>query len=152
MEQFGNLVLTVCLVCGGICAVENLTSGTRLAAQVRLILELVLVSVILMPLTKLPELELPDFERYSAPESSYSEELYNDELCRQAAENIEAVLREQLGAAGIAIGNISAEVNISEDGSIYISRVTVEADDFEAAAAAVRGSLGSETEVVDGNS
>ena len=78
-------------------------------------------------------------------------EIYNEELKRQSAENISSVLRDQIAAAGINCDKIEIDVNISEDSIISISKVIITADDFEAAASIVRSSVGSETEVVNGN-
>ena len=43
------------------------------------------------------------------------------------------------------------DVNISEDNSISISKVTVSAEDFAAASEIIRNCLGSETEVENGD-
>lgn len=153
MEGFKNAVAAVCIVSAGICTVENLVSGMRLASQVKMVLELILALVIIAPLADgLPEVRMPDFERYRTTGSTYHEELYNEEMCRQTAENIGAVLSTQISAAGVEVFDIAADVNISQDGSIYISSVTLSVSDFDTAASIVRSSLGGDTEVINGDS
>ena len=153
MEEFRNAVMAVCIVSAGVCAVENLVTGMRLASQVKMVLNLILALVIIAPLANgLPKIELPDFERYSITEGTYQEELYNEEICRQTAENIGEVLSSQISAAGVEVYSIDVGVNILQDGSIYISSVTLSVSDFDAAAAIVRSSLGGDTEVINGDS
>lgn len=153
MEGFKNSVLAVCIVSAGICAVENLVSAMRLASQVKMVLNLILALVIIAPLASgLPEISMPDFERYMTAESAYPEELYNEEICRQTAENIGSTLAVQISAADIEVYDIETEVNILQDGSIYISSVILSVSDFDRAAAIVRSSLGGDTEVINGDS
>ena len=63
---------------------------------------------------------------------------------------ISDALYVQISNAGIICTEIETEVNISEDNSIFISKVTISADDFGTAAEIVRNSVGSNTEVVNG--
>ena len=70
---------------------------------------------------------------------------------KQTEKNISDVLAEQISAAGINCGEILTEVNISEDFSISINRVTVKTDDFFGAERIIRETLGSSTEVINGN-
>ena len=94
---------------------------------------------------------MPEISAFEQQDFSDMTEIYNEELKRQSAENISSVLRDQIAAAGINCDKIEIDVNISEDSIISISKVIITADDFEAAASIVRSSVGSETEVVNGN-
>lgn len=150
MDEFKNAVIAICIVSAAVSIIGNLVSGARLRNQIQLILNLVLAAVVIAPfLNGASELELPDVSRYDSPDHGYSLELYNENLKRTVSENISAVLSEQLAAAGIKCEKIEIEVNISEDGGIFISRVALSADNFKAAAEVVRNSLGAETEVVE---
>lgn len=148
MEDFRNAVMAVCIVSAGVCMIENMVSGTKLRSQMKLLLNLTVVTVLVVSFTRGSiNFELPDF---TTDDIEYSQDLYNDEICRQTAENISSSLYGQINAAGIICTEIKTEVNISDDNSIFISRVTISADDFGAAAEIVRNSVGSGTEVVNG--
>lgn len=148
MEDLKNAVMAVCIVSAGVCMIENMTAGTRLKSQMKLLLNLTVIIVLLASFTKGGVgFEMPDFTSY---DTEYSFEAYNKEICRQTAENISAALYGQITSAGINCTEIETEVNISEDNSIFISKVTISADDFGTAAEIVRNSVGSSTEVVNG--
>lgn len=150
MEDFKNAVMAVCIVSAGVCMIENMVSGTRLKSQMKLLLNLTVVTVLIASFAKGGiAFELPDFPSYNV-EYEYSQETYADEICRQTAENISSVLSGQIESAGINCTKIETEVNISDDNSIFISKVTISADDFGKAEEIVRNSVGSNTEVVNG--
>ena len=152
MDGFRYAVLAVCITSAASALIGNLTAGTKLHKQMKLILDLVTAIVIVLPFAKgTAGFELPEIGA-SASESTYALELYNRSLSRKMAENVGAVLYDQIGAVGIACEKIDIDVNISDDGSIFISSVTLDCEDFEAAAEIVRNSLGEDTEVVNGNS
>lgn len=152
MDKFRASVTAVAVASAAVCLVESLVSGTRLRKQMKLLLDAVLAIVILIPFANGSiAFEMPEISDIPQPESNHALEIYNESLSRTAAENVGAVLYEQLGAAGISCGKLDIDVNISAEGSISISRVTVNADDFEAARDIIRNSLGSGTEVIDGS-
>lgn len=148
MEDLKNAVMAVCIVSAGMCMIENMVSGTRLKLQMKFLLNLVVVTVLIASFTKGGiNFEIPEFQE---SETSYSQELYNDEICYQTSENISSVLYEQISNAGINCTEIHTEVNISDDNSIFISKVTISADDFKTAEQIVKNSIGSNTEVING--
>ena len=150
MEDFKNAVIVVCIVSAGVCMIENMVSGTRLKSQMKLLLHLTVITVLIASFTKGGiSFELPDFPSYNV-EYENPQITYADEICRQTAENVSAVLSAQIQSAGINCTEIQTEVNISEDNSIFISRVTISADDFSKASEIVRNSVGNNTEVVNG--
>ena len=150
MEGFRNSVMAVCIVSAVISVVGSLVSGSQLRNQVKLILELVLAVTVISPFVNgKSSLELPETGLYEDMDYSYSMEIYNESLKQTASRNISAVLMEQITASGINCEKVDAEVNISEDGSISISRVKISADNFRGAADIVRTCLGAETEVID---
>lgn len=152
MESFRYAVMAVSITCAAACLIGNLTSGTKMHKQIKMILDLVIAVVIVLPFANgAAGFELPEIGAHSAPDSRIAAELYNTSLCRETAGNVAAVLKGQISAAGIECGNIDIDVNISEDGSIFISRVILSGSDFEAAAEIVRNSLGAETEVINGD-
>ena len=152
MEQLKNSVIAVCTVSAAICIVESLVSGTRLKNQMKLILDLVLIAAAVIPFLKGgTELDFSEFVSENSIDYGYSLEIYNEELRRQTSYNVSSVLLQQINAAGIQCEKIETEVNISEDGSIPITKVTLKTDNFKGAAEIVRSSLGSETEVVNEN-
>ena len=151
MEDLKNAVMAVCIVSAGVCMIENMVSGTRLKTQMKFLLNLTVVTVLVASFTKGGiAFELPDFPAYSQPEYTNSQEIYNDEICHHTAENISSVLYEEITPAGINCTEIRAEVNISDDNSIFISKVIISADDFRSAVEIVRNIIGSDTEVVNG--
>lgn len=150
MEDFKNAVMAVCIVSAGVCIIENMVTATKLKSQMKLLLNLTVATVLIASFTKGGiSFELPDFPSYDADEYSYS--LYSEEMCRQTAENISDILLEQLSASGINCSKIETEVNISDDNSIFISKVTISADDFGKATEIIRNSIGSDTEVINGD-
>jgi len=150
MENFKNAVMAVCIVSAGVCMIENMVSGTRLKSQMKLLLNLTVITILIASFTEGSiSFELPDFSSYSV-EYDYSQKAYADEICRQTAENISSALSQQISSAGINCTEIKTEVNISDDNSIFISKVTISADDFGTASEIVRNSVGSNTEVVNG--
>ncbi len=148
MEDLKNAVMAICIVSAGICMIENMVSGTRLKSQMKFLLNLVVVTVLIASFTKGGiDFELPEFQE---SETSYSQELYNNEICQQTSENISSILYGQISNAGINCTEIHTEVNISDDNSIFISKVTISADDFKTAEQIVKNSIGSNTEVING--
>lgn len=152
MENFIAAVRAVCYVSVGICIVQSITDGTRLRSQAGFIMKLVFAVTVTAPIVSgVFNIELPDLSAFDRTDYSYTSEIYENELRNQLSENISAVLREQLSSAGITTEKIHTEVNISEDGSININRVIISTSDFEASAEIIRGSIGQETEVINGS-
>ncbi len=153
MEQIKSSVIAVCTVSAAICIIESLVSGTRLKNQMKMILNLVLISAAAAPFLKGGlDFDLSGFSADHSLDYSHSQEMYNEELRRQTSYNISSVLLQQLKAAGILCEKIETEVNISDDGSISIIKVTIKTDNFKDAAEIIRSSLGSETEVINEDS
>ena len=151
MEDLKNAVMAVCIVSAGVCMIENMISGTRLKTQMKFLLNLTVVTILVASFTKGGiAFEMPDFPVYSQSEYENSQEIYNDEMCRQTAENISSALYEQITSAGINCTEIHTEVNISDDNSIFISKVIISADDFGSAVKIIRNITGNDTEVING--
>ena len=147
MQDFKNAVLAICIVSAGVCMIENMVSGTRLKSQMKFLLNLTVITVLIASFTKGSlNFEMPDIQ---SEDTEYSQELYNNEICRQTAENISSILSEQINNAGIICTEINTEVNISDDNSIFISKVIISADDFEKAEKIIKNNVGSNTEVVN---
>ena len=148
MEDFKNAVMAICIVSAGVCMIENMVSGTRLKSQMKFLLNLTVITVLIASFTKGSlNFEMPDIQ---SKDTEYSQELYNNEICHQTAENISSILSEQINNAGIICTEINTEVNISDDNSIFISKVIISADDFEKAEKIIKNNVGSNTEVVNG--
>lgn len=148
MEDFKNAVMAICIVSAGVCMIENMVSGTHLKSQMKFLLNLTVITVLIASFTKGSlNFEMPDIQ---SKDTEYSQELYNNEICRQTAENISSILSEQINNAGIICTEINTEVNISDDNSIFISKVIISADDFEKAEKIIKNNVGSNTEVVNG--
>ena len=139
--------MAICIVSAGVCMIENMVSGTRLKSQMKFLLNLTVITVLIASFTKGSlNFEMPDIQ---SEDTEYSQELYNNEICRQTAENISSILSEQINNAGIICTEINTEVNISDDNSIFISKVIISADDFEKAEKIIKNNVGSNTEVVN---
>ena len=149
MENVKSAVMAVCIVSAVKCLIGNITAVSKLKNQLAMILNLLLAVVMLSPFASgISGFELPEISDYEL-EYDYSGDIYAETLAKQTAENIESILTEQILSAGISCEKIKAEVNISPDYSIFISRVTVTSEDFQAVAGIIRQSLGDGTEVVN---
>ena len=144
-------VRSVCYVSVGIYLLRLITDGTRMKAQAAFLLKLVFSVVFASAvINEFKEFRLPEISEYEASDYSAAAEIYRNEVAQKAAENISDILYSQLKAAGIDIKEIKTEVNISEDGSIDISRVIISSADPAAAEELIRKSLGQGTEVING--
>ncbi len=150
--DINETIRSVCILSGGICAVRHIVGETGFAEQIEFILKLILMIFIVSPFVSGGiSFELPEITNYEYVEYGVTQAEYEDELKVQTAENVSQVLLEQVSAANVICEKIDTEVNISDDGSIIISKVIVSADDFAKAAEIIRNTLGSETEVVNGD-
>lgn len=153
MENLRSTVRAVCFFSAAYMIIEGIIGATKLSSSVRTVMKLILAIIVIMPFVRNGrEFEMPELCISDIPETTFSDELYKDEVIRQTTANIEQVLAEQLTAAGINFGKIDVEVNIPGDGSIIISRVTLDTDDYKSAEAIVRNCLGSNTEVRNADS
>jgi hypothetical protein len=144
-------VRSICYVSVGIFLLRLVTDGTKLKKQAAFVMKLVFAVVFASTVIRgFNEFEFPEIGQYEASDYSQAANRYRQEVAEKAAENISDVLRSQLEAAGIDVKELQTEINISEDGSIDISRVIVSSADPAAAAELIRKSLGHETEVING--
>lgn len=140
----------ICLLSAGLCILRMITDGTKMKCQAEFVYKLIFALITVASLFKcLKKAELPDIGRYEIADHSEAHDLYRKALERQTAENIEGVLYVQLEAAGIPTEKLTAEINISDDGSISIDRVIIRTADTTAADELIRRSLGQETEVIN---
>ena len=152
MESVTYAARTICAVSAALCLVEELVSGTKLREHMKLILTLTGMCIVLSSAVKgAADFEFPDAVVFDPADYAQSRELYLEELKLQTQENISAVLVEELTAAGVKAYSVETEVNISDDGSISIIRVTAAADDFTKASDIIKRTAGSSTEVINGN-
>ncbi len=151
MEEFKNTIRAVCVISAGICILGYFVSGTKFRGQLKLILNIMLAIVIVSPFLKNRDGFDIDIPELTDSISSFdTKEQYNEEILRKTGENISEVLMQQVTAAGISCEKIETEVNISDDNSIFITKVTVQAEDFSKASEVIKDSIGQETEVVNG--
>ena len=137
------------MVSAGICAVRSLVSGSPLSRKTELIMKMIFAAVLISQIVSgCLKIELPRTENYELSDYGYSREKYYEELMRQTSANLTEVLFQQLDSNGIICEKINVSVNISEDGSISISKVTVSTDDNEKAAEIIQNCLGLDTEVI----
>lgn len=153
MENIKSIVMAICALSGARCLVGNLVADSKLKSGVVTIFNLLLALIMITPFAQgTIHFELPDISDYSYPTAYYEDDKYAMALKSETEANITAILEQQLQSANINFESIEPDVNISADYSISISSVTIKADDYEAAALMVKNSLGSETEVINGNS
>lgn len=144
-------VRSVCYVSVGIFLLRLVTDGTKLKNQAAFVMKIVFAVVFVSTVIRgFKVFEFPEIGQYEASDYSQAADRYRQEVAEKAAENISDVLCSQLEAAGIDVKELQTEINISEDGSIDISRVIVSSADSAAAAELIRKSLGHETEVING--
>lgn len=153
MDNIKGIVAALCFVSAGIYGIRNIVSDTALSQKVEVILKMIFAVILISPfINSTFSFEMPVISEYELSDYSFSQDEYESELIRQSSENISQVLAEQIAASGTVCEKVKAEVNISEEGSIIISKVIVETDDFEKAADVVKSCLGEATEVVNGYS
>ena len=152
MEQITAAVRSVCIMSAGIYLVSSLIGGTKVRPQAETLIKLVfLFFTAVSAISCVKDFELPETVMSDKRDYSAYTGVYDKELVRKTSENISEVLRSQLEAEGIDVEKINTEVNISENGSISISRIVIGTSDNEAASAVIRRSLGDATEVVYGD-
>ena len=145
-------VLSVCVISAVKFIIGQTAGGLKMKDQLKTMLDILLAVVLITPFVNgVFHFELPEISAYEFEYSDTQQEIYNKALAQQTAGNVEDILSQQISAAGIELKNISAEVNISSDGSISITKVTVTTEDFEAASVIVKNSIGWETEVINGS-
>lgn len=150
MENIKSAVMAVCIVSAVKCLIGSITAVSKLKNQIGMLLNLLLAVVMISPFVNgLSDFELPEISDYELTGYDYSDDIYASALAEQTAMNVESVLIQQISSAGIQCEKINAEINISPDYSISISRVTVTSEDFEVVAEIIRKSLGDETEVIN---
>lgn len=143
-------VLAVCVFSAAKSLIGQTAGSVKMKDQLKLILDILLALVITAPFVSgFADFQLPEIGNYELADYDCSQELYDAALAEQTASNVCDILAEQIAAAGIACEKITADVNILSDGSISISRVTVNTEDIEGAAEVIRNTLGGETEVVN---
>lgn len=153
MDNIKGIVSALCFVSAGIYGIRNIVSDTALSQKVEVILKMIFAVILISPfINGTFSFEMPVLSEYELSDYSFSQDEYESELIRLSSENISQVLSEQIAASGTVCEKVKAEINISEEGSIIISKVIVEADDFEKAADVVKSCLGEATEVVNGYS
>lgn len=153
MEGIKSTVLAICAVSAARCIVGNAAASSKLKSGLTTIFNLLLALIMITPFAEgTIHFELPDISDYSYPAADYGDDAYAAALKAETEANITAVLQQQFDSAGINYELIETKVNISADYSISISSVTITAEDYEAAALMVKSSLGSGTEVINGNS
>lgn len=143
-------VLAVCVFSAAKSLIGQTAGSVKMKDQLKLILDILLALVITAPFVSgFADFRLPEIANYELADYDCPQKLYDAALAEQTASNVCDILAEQIAAAGIDCEKITAEVNILSDGSISISRVTVNTEDIEGAAAVIRNTLGDETEVVN---
>lgn len=148
MDGMKTAVMAICAISAVKCVIGSIAEASKMKNQIAVLMDLMLAVVMISPVVSgIKNFSLPEISTVDLAEYGYSDELYTNALAEQTARNVESVLMEQLVAAGIICSKIEAEVNISEDLSISITKVTVTSEDFAAAAGIIRSSLGEETEV-----
>lgn len=151
METLKSSVIAMCALRAVSFMIEYLAGGTKLKDQMRFMIKLVTIIAVLLPFIKSgANMELPEITSGNTYYDENTIEIYNEELRRQTSYNVSEVLLEHIRSRNIDCSKIETYVNILEDGSITISKVTIIADDFKGAEKIVKKCLGEETEVVNG--
>ena len=101
MEEFSYAVKAICAASAAVCLIEYTTAGSCMKRQMKMLLDLIMAVIILTPFVRgTVTFELPELRGISPPRQEEAAELYKEQLCRQTAENIGAVLHQQIAAAG----------------------------------------------------
>ncbi len=152
METIKAAVIAACGVSAGMWIVENMITEAKSKVQIRFMLNMIMLLAVTAPFVKGGMgFSLPSVNTFDLGDYDYSREQYAQALKTETEKNISQVLMEQVIAAGISCEKIETQAYISEDFSISIIKVTVTAEDYEAAARVIRSSIGTETEVVNGS-
>lgn len=149
MNELKSAVSALCILGAGAYLCQLILGGTKLNRQVSLLITMFMAATLLGFFGKgLESFEIPEIPPLALEGNDCASEMYRHELENESAGNICKVLMAQLNAAGIEPEKIEADVNISPDGSISITKVRLTGCGEEGAEL-VRKSLGCEREVVE---
>ncbi|MGI6265392.1 MAG: hypothetical protein ACOYJY_08055 [Acutalibacteraceae bacterium] len=128
MGDFGRWAAAICAVAIGCAAVRLLAPKTGSGGLLRGATAVFFLCALLAPLTGMTSLPLPDIPSSDASPDPALSELAADQLCRQAEEAIAGLCERYLTEYDIQVEKVTVHADISSDGSIYLSRVTLRLD------------------------
>lgn len=145
-----TVLLSVCIVSSARSIIGQIAGHAKMIGQIKLVLDIIFVLLITEPfMSGFIKFELPDIDNYEISDYYEEQEIFNNELASQTASNVCDIISEQLEAEKIQYERLSVEVNISDDGCISISRVTVITEEIDRVSEVIHNTLGIETEVVN---
>ncbi len=133
MEFMKSIIFTSCILTVAITIASNIKSGEKFSRQLNLIFSLVFSAGVLAVIVKTGiDFEIPDLsgEAYDAEYSdlqSNADEAVKNEIELRTNVIIEDLLRKN----NISFEKISTDINIEDDGSIFINRIDYRGDDFK---------------------
>lgn len=123
INTFSVVVIVCCIACS---IISLLLPTGRMNKVLSLVLSLFMLCSMIIPLISLVDFFKTDFE-YIEPDaklSSYDKE-YNDLVLKKTADNLVLCADELLRGQGINSSNIVVGLKISDNDSIYVSKIII---------------------------
>lgn len=154
MEAVRSAAAAVCFLGTAFSIIGCFLPAEKFKSEFKLIFSLMMIVIIAKPFVS-GDIDLKDANASAVQTQAdiddsvrYGEELLRQSVCANISENIERLCAEK----NIAV-QISSNVNISEDGSISINRIDIQASDESSALAAeklIRSEIPGEYEITAG--
>ena len=127
MDNVKTFAVTLCLCCIACSIISLLCSDTRMKKVVSLVMGAFIVCSLLLPLFSLTALSADDF-RITTDSTGLdidSEESYKKAVLDETAKNLVIAADDLLKQEEIRAKNIELAIKLSEDDSIYISKIYI---------------------------
>lgn len=149
MEQLRAAVLAVCMLSAAVGLITLIRPGRVLERQVRFLVSLLFVVSLTAPFL---HMEVPSsLGELQAREAQAHADAITAEMEAQMLAQTQMLaadaLQELLAAQGITCEEITVQAHIGENGSIYLSEVSVRCDDFAGASGVLTDALGEEVSI-----
>ncbi|MBQ8569575.1 MAG: hypothetical protein IJ446_10205 [Oscillospiraceae bacterium] len=148
MDQLCSAAACACFI-GVITSVIGIISPSdKLEGLIRTVMSMIFILVIVKGIGGIDTEKLTETEAYSVQTMLVTENA-DRYFIMQAEENVSAALKEHLDSKEINADKISVSIDISENGSIYISEVNAQTDkgSVSSAAEALKEAVGEEVTI-----
>ncbi len=127
MENVKTFAVTLCACCIACSILSLLCSDTRMKKVVSLVMGAFIVCSLLLPLFSLSALSKDDINiiTESADLDLNTEEAYKKAVLDETAKNLVIAADDLLKQENIKVKNIELAIKLSEDDSIYISKIYI---------------------------
>ena len=135
MEFMKTIIFTSCILTVAITIAGSIKSGEKFSRQLNLIFSLVFSAGVLTAVVKTGiDFEIPDLSsEVYADEYSDLQETADEALKQEIELKTNSIIEDLLRKNHISFEKIITDINIEQDGSIFINRIDYRGDDFEKA-------------------